>query len=67
MVKKEAMDGIARYLFNITNDFLKKINPVLKDPTNQSALLPIIDEYRADVATFINRCKVFEEEFFPAA
>ena len=67
VVKKEAMDGIARYLFNITNDFLNKINPVLKDPTNQSALLPIIDEYRADVATFINRCKVFEEEFFPAA
>jgi hypothetical protein len=67
VVKKEAMNDISRYLFNITNDFLQKINPILEDPTNQMALLPIIDEYRADVATFINRCKVFEEEFFPAA
>lgn len=67
VVRKEAMNDISRYLFNITNDFLQKINPVLKDPRNQSALVPIIDEYRADIATFINRCKVFEEEFFPGA
>lgn len=66
VVKKEAMDGIGRYLFNITNDFLMKIDPILIDPAAHASLIPIIDEYRADVATFINRCKVFEEEFFPA-
>lgn len=66
VVQKEAMDGISRYLFNVTNDFLKKMNEVLLDPINQSNLLPVIDEYRADLVAFINRCKVFEEEFFPA-
>ncbi len=69
VVTKEAMNDISRYLFNITNDFLQKINPLLKDPASQShaSLLPIIDEYRADMVTFNNRCKVFEEEFFPGS
>lgn len=66
VVKKEAMEGIGRYLFNITNDFLIKINPILNDPAAHASLIPMVDEYRADIATFINRCKVFEEEFFPA-
>ncbi len=67
VVKKEAIDDVPRYIFNITNDFLQKINPVLKDASNQAALIPVIDEYRADIATVVNRCKIFEDEFISAA
>lgn len=63
MIHKQAMDSVPRYLFNLTNDFLAKIHVVIINPAGQVTAPAIVDEYKADVVTCINRCKVFEKEF----
>ncbi len=66
MIHAQAMDSVPRYLFNLTNDFLVKINSAIINPAEHAGASAIVDEFKADMITCINRCKVFEKEFVDA-
>lgn len=66
IVHAQAMDSVPRYLFNLTNDFLAKINSAIVNTAEHASAAAIVDEFKADMITCINRCKVFEKEFVEA-
>ncbi len=63
MVYEQKMDSIARYLFNASNDFFKNIAPIIQDPSTAQAPIAVIDDFKADLNAWINRCTLFEREF----
>ena len=63
LVYKQKMDSISRYLFNITNEFLQKIQPILENPAGNTTAVACVDDYKNDVSAYIKRCQLFEEEF----
>ena len=66
VIHAQAMDSVPRYLFNLTNDFLGKMHGVILNPAAHTGAPAIIDEYKVDMVTCINRCKLFEKEFVDA-
>lgn len=63
IVYGQKMDSTARYLFNASNDFFKKLQPILQNPSTSQAPIAVIDDFKSDLSAWINRCTLFEREF----
>ncbi len=65
LIEKQKLDTLSRYLFNVSNDFFKKIHAALKDIQNQqtSPAPMIIDEFISELKTVTKRCQFFEKDF----
>lgn len=66
IVHEQAMDTLPRYLFNIGNDFFKKIEEILHGSADQSSAMALVNDFKADMTNAIHRCRGFEREFLVA-
>jgi|ERR1700733_315198 len=67
IVHEQAMDTVSRYIFNIANDFLKKIDHIMHGSTDQSMALALVNDFKSDITHVIHRCRIFEKEFVDQA
>lgn len=59
---KHGMDGQARYVFNISNDFFIKMHAALQNGHPATDTVAVIDDFKNDVSTCIKRCQFFGKD-----
>jgi hypothetical protein len=59
---QQEMNGVSRYLFNVSNDFFKKMHTLLQDPAHASSAVLEIELFKSEIATWIDRCVLFEKQ-----
>lgn len=61
LVIKNGMESQSRYIYQMSNDFLKKMHDSLNSQPGL-VTLALVDEYKADMVTCIKKCQFFERD-----